>query len=156
MMRMSHVLISVFVWAIGCSTAPEGPAHSTMPPGKAEPASTASSATSAAIADSHRRPARKAGYAVPNRPDCADDIVPERWLLTRLVIEDEEAGRPEPAECCIGLLIPTGSGAVDADWVFKYGLFYSLMHDLQLLLRDAVADAPIISVDVHDWLADRE
>ena len=156
MMRMNHVLIGIFAWVIiGCSSAPEGPAHSTMPQGKTEPASTASSATAAAIADSHHRPTRPAGYTAPNIPDCLKDVSPERWLLTRVVIEDEESGRSDPAGCCIGLLIPVCSEPVDADWVFKYGLFYSSMHDLQLLLRDAVADAPLISVDVHDRLADR-
>lgn len=156
MMRTGYVLIGIFAWVIiGCSSAPEGPAHSTMPQGKTEPASTASSATAAAIADSHHRPTRPAGYTAPNIPDCLDDISPERWLLTRFVIEDEESERPDPADHCIGLLIPVCSEPVDADWVFAHGLFYSSMRDLQLLLRDAVADAPIISVDVHDRLADR-
>jgi hypothetical protein len=126
-----------------------------MPAGKTGPALTASSATAGPSADNHHRNARPAGYAVPNIPDCLGDLSPERWLLTRFVIEDEESGRPDRTECCIGLLIPACSDPVDADWVFKYGLFYSSMHDLQLLLRDAVGDAPIISVDIHDRLADR-
>ena len=156
MMRASHILIAVFAWVmIGCSSAPEGPAQSVMPPGETEPVSIDSGATSAPIAENHHRDARPAGYTVPNMPDCLDDISPECWLLTRFVIEDEESQRPEPTECCIGLLIPACSEPVDADWVFKYGLFYSAMHDLQLLLRDAVADAPIVSIDVHERLAKR-
>lgn len=156
MMRTGHILIGIFAWLIiGCSTSPDTAAHSTMPPGEAEPASVASGATAAAIAESHDRTARPARYTVPNIPDCLEDLSPECWLLTRLVIEDEESGGLDPAECCIGLLIPVTSEPVDADWVFAHGLFYSSMQDLRLLLRDAVADAPIISVDVHERLADR-
>jgi hypothetical protein len=76
----------------------------------------------------------------------ARDARPARWVAARFRTSDTE-----PSDA--GLLIPLSShAALDADTLFQQAFFFPSTEALQILLRDAVRDAPVTGIDVRQWI----